>query len=259
MRKKKGHGGEHENSERWLLTYADMITLLVAFFIMLYAMSVVNKVKFEALAISVRSGFDGNDKMQTMKLSPGTGILQSNALVAPTHITDFERPDGTISEWRQEAESLRLESLKSKIEAVAKARGIEKQMAVTENARGVDIRILADSLLFNTGDGRLKPNAGPLLAQIAVVLNSVTNDVCVEGHTDNLAIDTPLYPSNWELSTARATNVLRFLVERGGVSADRLSASGYADTRPVVPNTSDANRALNRRVDIVILKDSFDT
>jgi chemotaxis protein MotB len=260
MRRKKNHGGGHENHERWLLTYADMITLLVAFFIMLYAMSVMSKQKFEQLALSVRSGFDGNQHMQAVELSPGTGIMQSNEMIAPEHITLIRRPtpDTSAADAQKAQEEEEMQNLKAKIDAVANKQGIATAMQVTETSRGLDIRILADRLLFNKGQGALRPDAGPLLTKIAQVLNSVPNDIAVEGHTDDLPISTPEYPSNWELSTSRATNVLRFMVEQGGVSADRVCAAGYADTRPVVPNTGEDNRMKNRRVDIVILRSSTD-
>jgi chemotaxis protein MotB len=266
MRKKR-HAGAHQNHERWLLTYADMITLLVAFFIMLYAMSITSKAKFELLALSVRSGFNGNQRLQSVPMSPGVGIMMSNAMVTsqsdnatehtvgPLGIPKF---GGDLTNFKQsqkaEAEQEALDQLQKEIEAEAQKRGLEDMIKVSQNERGLFIRILTDKLLFAKGDAHIQPKAHPLLDYLALEINKVSNDVSIEGHTDNLPINTPQYPSNWELSTARATNVLRYLVETQHVSALRISASGYAYTRPIVPNTTEANRSRNRRVEIVILR-----
>ena len=265
MRRRKHNHGAHENHERWLLTYADMITLLVAFFILLYAMSVMSKQKFEQLALSVRSGFDGNTKMQAMALTPGTGIAMSNAIISPQHVT---RPDLRIqggekfkdqqTEREQQedaaAEQQSMDAVRDKINQEARAHGIQGLLAVTENERGLVIRIMTDKLLFAKGDGRLREQSSWILDGVAHAVDAIPNDITVEGHTDDLPIHTPLYPSNWELSTARATSVLRYLVERDGVPAARICASGYAYTRPLLPNSTEDNRSRNRRVDIVILR-----
>jgi chemotaxis protein MotB len=262
MRHKK-HAGGHDNNERWLLTYADMITLLVAFFIMLYAMSIVSKEKFEVLAISVRSGFDGNQKLQSVPMSPGLGIAASNALMAPDHIQphDFHfhgSPYDSNKEAKDaaaaHADEQNMQAIRQKIEEVAKKHGIEGMLLVSENEKGLTIRILTDKLLFDKGDARLRTDSYWLLDVISSAVKSIPNDITVEGHTDDLAIDTAEYPSNWELSTSRATNVLRYMVEQDHVEASRICAAGYAYTRPLVPNISEANRSRNRRVDIVVLR-----
>jgi chemotaxis protein MotB len=274
MRRKK-HGGSHENHERWLLTYADMITLLVAFFIMLYAMSVTSKAKFEVLALSVRSGFNGNQRLQSVPLTPGTGIMTSNAMVAPIHDPMLEHPVGPLGIpklgappqplpenassvnpaeiAKAQAEQEMMDKIQKEIQQEAKQHGLDSSLKVSQNVRGLTIRILTDKLLFAKGDAHLQPKADPLLTFIASAIKKVPNDISVEGHTDDLAINTPQYPSNWELSTARATNVLRYMLNHQ-VSDMRISASGYAYTRPLLPNTSEANRSRNRRVDIVIIR-----
>jgi chemotaxis protein MotB len=311
MRQKK-HSAEHDNTERWLLTYADMITLLVAFFIMLYAMSVMSKQKFEILALSVRSGFDGNNKIQAVQLNPGLGVALSNALISPEHIAkedwhvkghnhnnsdthqskkesdenanaiaDEMLANATKSAGGRQASGLvvsgnrkaagpknarntnpfdqeNMDMVRRKIEEVARERGIIGMLEVSQDQRGLIIRILTDKLLFDKGDGRLRRDSCWLLDAVSSAVKSIPNDIAIEGHTDDLPIHTPQYPSNWELSTARATNVLRYMVEHDGVPADRVSASGYAYTRPILPNTSEANRSRNRRVDIVVFRSGGD-
>ena len=257
MRRKK-HRGSHENHERWLLTYADMITLLVAFFIMLYAMSITSKQKFDQLAMSVRSGFNGNDKLQITPLTPGLGIASSNALLSTTRSSSQTAPAKDSSVLTSAAGAAReeesLAALVRKIKAVAREHGAQNNLQVTEDERGVIVRILTDKILFRQGDGRLQSASNWLLDSIADAIHLLPNDVAIEGHTDNVPIHTAAYPSNWELSTSRATNVLRYLIERDHIRPTQVCAAGYADTRPIASNTDDTGRAHNRRVDIVVLR-----
>ncbi|MCS6950081.1 MAG: OmpA family protein [bacterium] len=216
----------HENVDRWLITYADMITLLVALFVMLYAMSAVNQEKFGALAQSMRREF------QTLPEHQGGKVIGSGHLVEP------------------------LEQQVSQLERFLQETGLHTQVRVRQEERGIVISLLSDGTLFDLGSAELKPSARQVLDRVAQVLRQVPNPVLIEGHTDNLPIRTAQYPSNWELSAARAARVLRYLVQRGGISPHRLTAVGYADTRPLVPNDTPANRAQNRRVDIAILQSS---
>ena len=216
----------HENVDRWLLTYADMITLLVALFIMLYSMSAVNQEKFGALAQSMRREF------QALPERDGGKIIGTGQLVDP------------------------LEQQASQLQRFLQQTGLQSQVRVRHEERGLVISLLSDGTLFDLGSADLKPSAKQVLDRVAQVLHAVPNPVLIEGHTDNLPIRTAQYPSNWELSAARAARVLRYLVQKGGIPAHRLIAVGYADTRPLVPNNSPSNRAQNRRVDIAILKTS---
>ena len=259
-RKKRGHGGEaeHENSERWLLTYADMITLLVAFFIMLYAMSVMNQQKFQQLAISVRSGFGGSlTSGAPTIIAQGGGIEGTPSIVSnsrqdlPHSGPQFPDPSRAGA---QAADRKRLDRVFEIMQAFIKKNGLEKQMQVDQDERGVIVTLLTDKMLFDAGQADLRPQEMGPLAKVAQVLDSVPdNSVRVEGHTDDLPIHTVRFPSNWELSVTRATTVLRFFAGHG-VAARRLEAAGYADQRPLAPNTSALGRARNRRVAIVILR-----
>lgn len=216
----------HENIDRWLITYADMITLLVALFIMLYSMSAVNQEKFGALAQSMRREF------QALPEHNGGKIVGTGQIVDP------------------------LEQQASQLQQFLQKTGLQAQVRVRHEERGMVISLLSDGTLFDLGSADLKPSARQVLERVAQMLHAVPNPVLIEGHTDNLPIRTPQYPSNWELSAARAARVLRYLVQKGGIPAHRLIAVGYADTRPLVPNNSPSNRAQNRRVDIAILKTS---
>jgi chemotaxis protein MotB len=265
--KKRGHSGEHENHERWLLTYADMITLLVAFFIMLYAMSVMNITKFQQLAVSVRSGFGGSMINGSASiLHTGGGMTGKPSIVSngqnKNHDSQNNSSDPSGADvsfpvpsraFAARQEGKRLSDVYKILKKYIKTKGLESKVMIVNSERGIVITLLTDKMLFDSGEADLRPEEMPLLNTISDVLRTkIDNPIHIEGHTDNLPIHTERYPSNWELSVIRATNVLRYL-ESQKVPADRLEASGYADQRPVVPNTDDDARRRNRRVEIVIV------
>lgn len=255
-RKRGGHGGgEHENSERWLLTYADMITLLTAFFIMLYAMSVMNQTKFQQLAISVRSGFGGNLTNQGKTLTPGGGTTPGRPSLIVNNSPPKETPIFPVPpKSKEEKRDIQaLDSAYSVMRAYIIKHKLQDVMQVVRNERGVVVTVMTDKTLFALGQADLRPEERGLLDKVAEVVNTVPNQVRIEGHTDNLPIHTARFPSNWELSVMRATTVLRYFESRR-VPSGRLEASGHADQRPLVPNDSAANQARNRRVEIVILR-----
>lgn len=244
MRKKhsggEGGGGGHDGggSLRWLLTYADMITLLMAFFIMMYSMSVINIAKFQAAAISIRSGFGGSTKGQ------GRSILGTNGQVSvkPSPIAG----DTTGVAWQ---------IIKPVHDYVKQTPLLKKTVQMFVDRRGIVLRLCSDKVMFRPGSADILPQAFPILSKIAGVIHTVPNAVRVEGHTCNLPTNSDLYPSNWELSTTRATNVVRFLIDKQRVPPNQLSATGYADTRPLVPNDSEEHRGVNRHVDFIIVTD----
>lgn len=227
-------GKEEEDTERWLITYADMITLLMAFFIMMYAMSNVDQGRFSALATSVRTEFAGTG------LPSGPDVTLVNQGVA----TSLGIVNGTRFGLHDNVE-------KGLDKALART-GLRKHVQVLELDGNLVIRLLADKVLFASGSARLMQENRELLSRIATILRVLPFAVRIEGHTDNVPIHTPAFRSNWELSTRRATNVVLYLVRTQGLPADQFSAAGYADTKPVVPNNTAANREKNRRIDIVV-------
>ncbi len=234
----EGGGGGHDGAGmmRWLLTYADMITLLMAFFILMYSMSIINLAKFKEVAISIRSGFGGS-------LEGGSGLL--------THPTGQR----TIRGERFPEESRSIAEVADQLEQYIKERDLTESMRTVIEERGLVISISSDNMLFPIGSARLRPDAEEILHEIAGIIKSVSNKILVEGHTCDLPINTLEFPSNWELSAARSSRVIRYLIEEYDISPKRLAAAGYADTKPVAPNISEVNRRLNRRVNIVILTD----
>jgi len=235
MKRRRQHPAESStNQDRWLLTYADMITLLTAFFLMLYSMSVMSKGKFTQLAISVRGVFNGGAN-NGGKIAPN-----SAAAVNPLGLS--------AEEYRNYLQAMR--NLRQYVEQ----NKLTGSVSTRSDERGVVISLVADNALFARGKADLSPGSVPVLAHVAEILRTTTNRVAIEGHTCDLPIRTAQFPSNWDLSTARASTVLRSLIGEQGLSPRRFMASGYGETRPLAPNTSEANRARNRRVDIVILK-----
>lgn len=236
MTRRKASAVGHDNLDRWLLTYADMITLLTAFFIMLYAMSVMSRGKFVQIASSVRGGFGGG------VTEGGNGILPSGKIQS-AH--SGEATDVAYQHYRSAVQDLNKFVEQQKLKGVANVRSDE---------RGVIISLLSDGMLFQRGGAGLQPGSDELLHHVTDIIGTLPNHIQVEGHTCDLPIHTLQFPSNWELSTSRAGTILRYFTEQAGLPAIRFSAAGYADTRPLVSNTSEERRARNRRVDIVILK-----
>lgn len=236
-------GDEQENAERWLITYADMITLLMAFFIMMYAMSVVDVRKFEALAHAMGTAFgSGAPDLATVRAA-NTGILgEGHAVVA--------RGAGAVLGSAGNRATL-VNALRSELRRELPRR-LGDAVQVIYSGGTVTVRLKADTVIFAAGSATLTEEARDILDAIGPALRSVGAPLRVEGHTCDLPIRTERFPSNWELSAQRAANVMAYLVRTAGVPAEQISAAGFADTRPLVANTDEAARRRNRRVDIVI-------
>jgi chemotaxis protein MotB len=279
-RRKSDHGGHDGGDERWLLTYADMITLLMALFIVMWAISSVNTTKFAELSVSLKQAFNGkmvdggsdvvNGATSLMPAQPGlVGDAQGKPVatdpisVAPPAAKEFKPitvdPAAHAVQQLESADAADLEgltALKKKLDRWSAERGLKRKIDTTIDERGLVIRVLTDDLLFDSGQAVLKPTAHPILAAVASFLRNtpkVKNDVRVEGNTDNVPIHNAAFHSNWELSAARATAVLEDLL-RSGVGPRRLSATAYGDQRPITTNASAAGRSTNRRVELVVLR-----
>jgi chemotaxis protein MotB len=257
-KKRRGAAAEHENEERWLLTYADMITLLMALFMVMFSMAQVNKAKLAALSKSLNEAFSG-------KILPGgKSIQQSGAEDKPETpqatppipaitplVADASR---TQAQAAARAENDEFTKIKRETDQYAKDHGLKTKIQTTITQRGLVIRLLTDKVLFDSGQAVLKPRAGPVLSKVASLLTIAgDHDVAVQGHTDNMPIHGSVYPTNWELSTARASRVVRYLVQHGAGTM-RMGASGYAALHPISSNTTPAGRSRNRRVEIVLLR-----
>lgn len=229
---------EHENHEAWVIPYADMLTLLMALFMMLFAISRVDLVKFEQLKVGLSDSLGGSGILEggdaAVVESPPTSRPQAVAQSAGT---------GTGTGTHDPVQVLLLDRI------TAALAGLGRQAQVEAEPRGVVITLPADEVLFAPGSWQLAPQGAALVAELGRSLAASDGMVVVEGHTD----DVPYAPSsNWELSALRATGVLRHLQD-AGVTADRLSAVGHADTVPVASNTTPTGRAANRRVEVVLV------
>lgn len=216
-----------DNPDRWLLTYADLITLLLAFFIVMYSMSRVDAKRFGQVSQALRGILKG-----------GSSVLKINDLK-------------TINTGHGIMKVGNLKMLQSKIHQQIEKIGRKGDIVTEVNERGLIIHIM-ESAMFDEASAELKPRAREILSLVAADVIDMPNHIRIEGHTDDRPINSKQFPTNWELSSSRATQVVRFFINNHGYPPDKISAVGFASYRPYIPNTSIENRARNRRVDIVV-------
>ncbi len=232
-RRKAPEAQPHDNHERWIVSYADMLTLLFALFVVLYATSDANPHKLDKVRESIDRAFS-------------VGVLQGSHGTSPI----FE--GGGIVPGINAIKASNMADISAQLHAFAEERGLIGKIQIREEPNAITIS-LADNLLFSSASADLKPGSQEVLLEVSRILAELPNDLRVEGHTDNIPVNSPDYDTNWELSAARASTVLRFLIESGGLAPDRLELAGYADTHPIADNSTPEGRALNRRADIVIV------
>lgn len=221
-----------ENHERWLVSYADFVTLLFAFFVVLFASSTVDRSKVQRFA----SGFEA------LLQRPGGSLSVLKGTRSPRPVSSTVEAL-TVSQMAPILDRLE-QDLAPEISS--------GEVRISLEPRGL-VMSLSDAGFFEPGDDRLQPSSRKTLRKAAAALTRIPGEIRLEGHTDNRPIKTPRFPSNWRLSTARAVSVLRLLVREHGIEPRRLAAAGFGEQRPLAPNDSTANRARNRRVDVVVL------
>lgn len=254
-RKKKKHGEEeHENMERWLVSYADFITLLFAFFVTMYSMSRVDEKKMGSAVESLQRALGSVMPIQMTHKEPGVFPNQ----VVPIHFSISPPIEGKAYSPDGRALIKMAEDIKKGIEDISKGKtsktssNLAHQIKFILEKRGLVIRV-SEHIFFNSGEAFIRPDMEPILNVLAQTLEKIPNHIRIEGHTDNVPINTPRFPSNWELSTSRATMIVRYLLDHFRFDPDCLSATGYAEFRPVDTNSTPEGRLQNRRVDFVIL------
>ncbi len=264
MARRNAHAGAHESEERWLLTYADMITLLMALFMVLFSISSVNISKYQTLQEALKAAFSGSvlpggTSFEQTGNSPSSSHSPATA-AEPTAIvpsTPTLGTNGQLNSSQQAAlaaqhQQYQFEALKAQIDKYVATHGLSGSVKTSIDPNGLQIRILSDRVLFASGQANLQPAAAPLLSDIATLLRVVSkNPIVIQGYTDSIPTNSARFPSNWYLSTDRANAVLQFLLGRG-VNPQRLGAEGYASLHPVASNATAAGRAQNRRVVIGI-------
>jgi chemotaxis protein MotB len=251
------------NDERWLLTYADMITLLFVLFIVLFSISVVNKSKFDLLKKTLQSAFadgvldagdsvlpqqSGDQSAPVTEGAPSVPLLQ----IVPKRPTNAA-PNPTEATPAQTAETRQLTDVQQKVQEAAEAAGLKAQIKAVVDERGLSIRLLTDGVLFDPGSALLKPEGLRLLDPIAGAVRDLPNYVRIEGHTDSTPIHTAMFPNNRALGAGRAVAVEDEFVHEG-VPDKRMSSTSYGQTNPVAPNDTASHRGENRRVEILVLR-----
>jgi len=265
---------EHVNHERWLVSYADFITLLFAFFTTMYAISTVDAQKMGRLVLSMRASFDssmfpaGSD---TLSLSGGEGAAPAIGSDVVEYIgtpKDKAMREFSVSTLRElksnlvasaasaRGEFVALSRIRRDVESLVEGKGMVGKVHTRMESRGLVVS-LGEGGFFDSGSDQLKPEGMALLDSLAPSLLEAENQIRVEGHTDTVPIRTARFPSNWELSTARATMIVSYLVSRYGFSPEKLSAAGYGEFRPIADNETPEGRARNRRVDILVMNSSL--
>jgi chemotaxis protein MotB len=228
MSRKAKAESQNEADERWVISYADLVTLLFGFFLLLYATADANVVKFKQISEGLAQAFH----VPVKSASAGGGLFEGGNGVVPGGAVALDM-------------STDLAHIRSLIDQASATAGVKGEILVSQESNHIVIR-MADQLIFASASADLRTEAKPLLDIVASAIRD-------QGHTDNIPVNTDKYPTNWELSSARATAVLRYLVEHAGVEPTHVFAAGYGAERPIATNLTPEGRALNRRADIVIL------
>ncbi|MDR1310301.1 MAG: flagellar motor protein MotD [Burkholderiaceae bacterium] len=234
---------EHENHERWLVSYADFITLLFAFFVVMYAVSSVNEGKYRVLSNAINAAFRSNAKSFSVQNHP-------TPLAVPLVVRPRAR-NKTASQHEMRREREKMKEIGREMREILAPLIRQGKVRVIQTSRGVNVEISA-SVLFASGDARLSKQSETVLAAVAQTLRNEPNDIQIEGFTDSNPISSAQYPSNWELSSARASSVVR-LMEAHGIRAGRMVVIGRGENDPIADNDTADGRAQNRRVGLTVL------
>lgn len=229
-------------TDAWLATFSDTMTLLLTFFVMLYAMSTVSEDKLKQISSSFQLMFTGQVSQNILNLNEASGEVP---VVGQPEIAEGERENMEDTKDKVYQEVLEL----------IKQNNMEKEIDVYEDEKGINIQ-MKETVLFDSGKAELVPASKNILEKVNTIIAGINNKIIIEGHTDNVPISSSIYPSNWHLSSARSLSVLQYFInEKGNKNPERFTATAYGEYSPLVPNDSDANRAKNRRVNIIIVTD----
>lgn len=240
-RKRKSDSSEEQGGcPGWMMTFGDIMSLLLTFFVLLISFS-----SFDKPRLSQAIG--------SLKSSLGVLPVEEEKLFGEKAGPRLKEDTATVEEKGASEGELKLKKSAQKIKDYFKGTGMYDSIKIELLKEGIAIRIL-NPLLFSLGKAGLRPESFPVLERIIDLIKDLPNDIDVEGHTDNLPINTLEFPSNWELSAARSVSVINYFMDKGGIPGARLGAVGYGDSRPVAPNDTPAARALNRRVEILIVE-----
>lgn len=258
MKRRKIRRRKNSGAPKWMVTYSDMVTLILVFFILLFSMSQIDSVKFEAISESFKNRmiFDFYPSPVPMENpTESTSHMErgklSNEFKSPTLLPDRNDKDNEVEKSEEDSLSL----LMKDVEKYLDENELNEVITASRTERGV-VLVLQEVILFNPGEADLLTSGKPFLKKVGTLLSGIPNKVKVEGHTDSHPMSSYRYPSNWELSGARASSVIRFLVEVHDFEISRFSLAGYGETKPIVPNDTPEHMKKNRRVEIIIIDDS---
>ncbi len=250
---KAHHEEEHENAERWLLTYADLITLLLAVFVVLYSTAEQDTAKFKKVIGAMAQTLNPGDDM---KSGPGTGLGNAKEIsLVPNGVLKAPQLEKGTGKGEGQGEEKKKETLESVQKELAGEKGLGKGLSTKMTEEGLVINV-EEQLLFASGKTDFKDGAPNVLSRLAAHLKKVTNPIQINGHTDNVPIHTPQFPSNWHLSSARAIKTAEFLILSEKMPMQRIHVAGYAETAPAAENATAEGRAKNRRVELLLIKGS---
>jgi len=257
MARKRRYEESSDSQGEWLTTYSDLVTLLLTFFVMLYSMSVLDKQKFTQLAQSLRSSFLNISSGEIFNSNRGKDLFSitqyDNVYSENELLSNNEQLEEMSKEELQELSEIKLKNVQRQLEEAIEKYNLSEYVKVVDEKQSLILR-LDSVLLFDLGSAEIRDSGKEVLKELGSMFKELDNDITIEGHTDNLPINTYLYPSNWELSTKRATNVVIFLIENCGLKPEKLTAAGRGEYEPIAPNDSPENRQKNRRIDIVVDK-----
>lgn len=238
---------DQAGSPAWMTTFSDLMSLLLTFFILLFSMSSVSEERFKDAAQSLQMALVG---------SSSDSILDGNGEIIGDLVGDVDPEEIVVEEVPVDPNYIPEEviALYDTVNGFLEEEGLNADVTLSRDQEGVYIDI-QEAILFDSGHATLKAAGSETLGQLAELFTLFDNEIIIEGYTDDVPMHSREFPSNWELSTGRALSVLRYLSETYDISPSRLSARGYGEYRPIVPNDSDENRALNRRVNIAIVHD----
>jgi len=244
-----------QGAPEWMNTYGDMVTLLLTFFVMLFAMSTIEEYKFSDLRQSLQAAL-GNIQ-GSVGINYGGSTVTDGDMIGrgEEKIPNLEEITTTLEAIRTAKMNAidEMTRVYTQVKQYLEEHDLGEVVEIIEENQGILIRF-KDNVLFDSGKAVIKENAKIILNDMAKILGQINKSIRVEGHTDNRPINTPQFPSNWELSTQRAVNVLKYFIEVNGLAPERLSAVGYGEYHPVADNATEEGRQKNRRVDIVILR-----
>ena len=251
MKKKEG---KHPSTERWLLSYADFITLLMIFFIVMYASSNIDADKYKAITQSLGISLGGS--ISILDSGDGTLNINSNEVVGVETqvVPNAQTKVNALPDYVNKLSNLN--EIKSEVEKYMVENGLQNAVSTEINERGLIIS-LKDAILFDSAKAQIRTEAQPKIVEIGKIINKVGNYIRVEGHTDNIPISNVEFASNWELSAVRATSVARLLIAQAAIEPTKISAVGYGEYRSTGDNNTEVGRAQNRRVDIAIMDTKY--